>query len=428
LQFNDHNCHYHSRSYYCQPTKKNNLYAWRGKPEKKVKIEANWYCVANINSDYVEGPFPKISYAMKELNKKSGSRWNRQMICGMTPSGPKKDPHWVGGKNQGGGPKSGFQKYWLGWADIKRMNSMCGRAGFCKANKACDTRTEVLYNGGCYYLDGSNGKCDAGYKLAPQSVFAKISKGFVGKDYKNQRSHNCCIKHRDQKKERQDYGMPRNCNSPGPFKEGPKLGAIGCRNAYNNFNRQLTVCYSQTSLAPPSYSYKLSGYNSRTCTGKGYYRLGSQYDCKKAALALGLTYSGSGSWSGQPDGCARFSDGKRDTTRVFYNHKFGKLRKEFAPICSTQVFPFQVFDAASRTQCPTGAGYHNINSASDCRVAAKALGLKCWGQCANAQSGSWAGQPPGCSAWKDGRVFFNTHKGKSNPTFRLLCTTEAKVR
>merc|ERR1719258_195231 len=146
------------------------------------------------------------------------------MICEMTASGAKKDPHWVGGERQGGGVKHGFQKWWRNWGDIRTMNSMCARNGFCKKNAACDTMKEVLHGGKCYYLDGSNGKCDAGCPLAPQSVFKAISAKFVGKTYKHQRSRNCCIKHRDQKKERQDYGMPRDCNTPSVkgFREGPK--------------------------------------------------------------------------------------------------------------------------------------------------------------------------------------------------------------
>jgi len=246
IRFDDHSCYWNSRSYYCQPTRKHHLYAFKGKAVKKIKTEPSWFCVANINKNFVHGPFPNIGSAKRDLNKMRGTSSNRQMICEMTASGSKKDPHFVGGQNQGLGAKGGFQKWWRNWGDIRSMNSMCARNSFCKKNRACDTAKEVLHDGHCYYLDGSNGKCDSGYKLAPQSVFKKISKGFVGKHYKNRVSRNCCIKHRDQKKERQDYGMPRNCNSPGPFKEGPRLGAIGCTNIDHHYDRQLTVCMSNS--------------------------------------------------------------------------------------------------------------------------------------------------------------------------------------
>jgi hypothetical protein len=107
----------------------------------------------------------------------------------------------------------------------------------------CDLSLEVDSGGVCYYLDGSNGVCDSGYQLAPQSILNTIAGDFVGKDYKNQVSLNCCVKHSDQATEGQDWGMAAHCNSPGPFTAGdPSLGGAGCTNANSNSIRQLTLC------------------------------------------------------------------------------------------------------------------------------------------------------------------------------------------
>ncbi len=109
----------------------------------------------------------------------------------------------------------------------------------------CDEATEVELDGVCYYIDGSGGACDPGYTLAPQSDFGRMpADAFVGKNYKNRVSSNCCIWHRDQDSERQDYGMNANCNSAGPFSEGPVPGGAGCTDALNLDANQLTFCMS----------------------------------------------------------------------------------------------------------------------------------------------------------------------------------------
>ncbi|MFT4625892.1 MAG: hypothetical protein ACI8PZ_004563 [Myxococcota bacterium] len=108
----------------------------------------------------------------------------------------------------------------------------------------CDDESEVEHEGRCYYLDGSGGACDLGYELAPQSVFDDISRDFIGKNYKHTASSNCCIWHRDQDAELQDWGMNAECNAPGPFTEGPVVGGAGCLDALNLDPGQLTVCMS----------------------------------------------------------------------------------------------------------------------------------------------------------------------------------------
>ena len=110
----------------------------------------------------------------------------------------------------------------------------------------CDPATEVEFDGRCYYLDGSGGTCEPGYVLAPQSVLTNIAPMFVGKDYKNQISSNCCISHADQSTELQDWGMDQECNTPGPFTQGPVLGGAGCTDIDNNELQQLTLCVSAT--------------------------------------------------------------------------------------------------------------------------------------------------------------------------------------
>lgn len=120
-------------------------------------------------------------------------------------------------------------------------------AGACTEDNTpppvCDPLTEVAFEGHCYYLDGSMGVCDPGYTLASQSVLATIAPSFAGKDYKHTVSGNCCVFNADAD---EDWGMGDHCNTPGPFTANdPSLGAIGCTDATNLFDAQLTLCVSQ---------------------------------------------------------------------------------------------------------------------------------------------------------------------------------------
>mmetsp|Transcript_44947 Transcript_44947/g.74976 ORF Transcript_44947/g.74976 Transcript_44947/m.74976 type:complete len:285 (+) Transcript_44947:44-898(+) len=87
----------------------------------------NWFCVVKKNSGLVIGPFKELSEAKKELNKSRGGANNQQMICEMSQTGAKDDPHTVGGENQGAGAPGGFEKWWYGWAEIKQMNTMANK-------------------------------------------------------------------------------------------------------------------------------------------------------------------------------------------------------------------------------------------------------------------------------------------------------------
>ncbi len=124
----------------------------------------------------------------------------------------------------------------------------CASVNYCYSAGApavdCDPATEVEYEGACYYLDGSGGVCDRGYTLAPQSVLAIIADDFTGKDYKNAISDNCCIAHRDQDIEGQDWGLGGSCNAPGPWPSGPTLGGAGCTDLMLMNPAQLTLCMS----------------------------------------------------------------------------------------------------------------------------------------------------------------------------------------
>ena len=113
-----------------------------------------------------------------------------------------------------------------------------------QVENSCDPSTEVDYGGTCYYIDGSGGNCDSGYGLAPQSVLYTIGSDFIGKTYKNNISSNCCIIHLDQASEGQDFGMNQQCNSAGPFTEGPAPGGAGCTDQQNQSTNQLTFCMS----------------------------------------------------------------------------------------------------------------------------------------------------------------------------------------
>ncbi len=98
------------------------------------KLEVRkWYCVARINEDVVV-PYSTLEKARKALNENVGTPSNRQMVCEMTRQGATKDPHVVGGMQQGAGPvgNNGLERYWYGWDDIETMNAMCEADDGCK--------------------------------------------------------------------------------------------------------------------------------------------------------------------------------------------------------------------------------------------------------------------------------------------------------
>ncbi|WP_437274941.1 hypothetical protein WME90_27225 [Sorangium sp. So ce375] len=140
-----------------------------------------------------------------------------------------------------GGPtcSDGLQNQGEAGVDCGGPCAPCGGSG------SCDPATEVELDGRCYYLDGSGGRCDAGYTLAPQSALSSIAPAFAGKNYKHQPSANCCISHRDQASDLQDWGMDAvDCNASGPFQIGPLPGGAGCIDADMQGPNQLTLCMS----------------------------------------------------------------------------------------------------------------------------------------------------------------------------------------
>lgn len=112
--------------------------------------------------------------------------------------------------------------------------------------------TDVSFGGNCYYLDGTNGVCQPGYTMAPQSVLTNISTGFAGLTFKTQTFNNCCVKHSQQgvppcgaaPNECQDWGMTGLDCTPStvPWGTGPIPGGTSCANANQNDTRQLTLC------------------------------------------------------------------------------------------------------------------------------------------------------------------------------------------
>ena len=99
---------------------------------------------------------------------------------------------------------------------------------------------EVYYHGRCFYLDGSGGRCESGYELAPQSVLSTIASDFGGKTYKNQTSDDCCIFHSDMVTENYGWRMPSSvCNAQGQFTAVPVQQS--CTQTQSSRN-QLTLC------------------------------------------------------------------------------------------------------------------------------------------------------------------------------------------
>jgi len=112
----------------------------------------------------------------------------------------------------------------------------------------CDPNTEVSFGGLCYYLDGSDGVCDATFALGSNAelgaILAANPNAWQGKTYRHTVSSNCCIVTSDAV---EDYGMnvgaAGNCNTAGPFLAGqPGLSEANCTMVTNRSANQLTLC------------------------------------------------------------------------------------------------------------------------------------------------------------------------------------------
>eukprot|EP00466_Bigelowiella_natans_P006874 jgi/Bigna1/69920/fgenesh1_pg.10_\ len=104
-----------------------------------------WFCVARMNKRNVEGPYRTVAQAQRVLNKVRGNIFNRQMVCEMRNGKAKRDPHRVGGRNQGAGARGGFQKYWFGWHDINILNHKCSHSKACRRVGPARTRYPTRY-------------------------------------------------------------------------------------------------------------------------------------------------------------------------------------------------------------------------------------------------------------------------------------------
>jgi hypothetical protein len=81
-------------------------------------------------------------YLMDNYTHKSPSR----MIAEVDTNGDiDADPHTVGGQNQGGGLKTGFNKWWRDWNDIKVMNAAAKK--WVEAKRVKDTTTDQPSDG-----------------------------------------------------------------------------------------------------------------------------------------------------------------------------------------------------------------------------------------------------------------------------------------
>ena len=145
-------------------------------------------------------------------------------------------------------------------ANLQTDNTNCGACGttcgsFTKctagacATSGCPDVNDVLFQGKCYYLNGSNGVCAAGYALASNANLAAILAAnaniWQNKNYRATVSNNCCIRTSDNV---MSYGMTTNCNNAGPFAAGqPVAGGSACTNITPPFtnSQQLTVCVTQ---------------------------------------------------------------------------------------------------------------------------------------------------------------------------------------
>ena len=92
-----------------------------------------WFCVAYLDQNKVEGPFPTLQKAKRRLGRRRAGPSNRKMVCEMSKSGPASDLTVASGERQSRG--AGFEAFWESNEDVSVMASMCDFHSACKNNK-----------------------------------------------------------------------------------------------------------------------------------------------------------------------------------------------------------------------------------------------------------------------------------------------------
>ena len=78
-----------------------------------------------VNDKNVVGSYNDVETAKVVL--RSINRGNRLIAEVKSSNGLNRDPHIVGGQNQGAGISAGFNKYWCGWSCINKLMDICAR-------------------------------------------------------------------------------------------------------------------------------------------------------------------------------------------------------------------------------------------------------------------------------------------------------------
>ena len=101
-----------------------------------------WFCVANLMTRAVSGPFFLRENAVKELNRRAGGSTNPQMLCEMTEAGPRADPARVGAVFASPTAASvnntaafGEQAWWANAKQVAAMNELCRNSRSCMQRK-----------------------------------------------------------------------------------------------------------------------------------------------------------------------------------------------------------------------------------------------------------------------------------------------------
>ena len=76
-----------------------------------------------VNDKNVVGSYNDIEAAKAVLM--GMNKGNRLIAEVESPNGLNRDPHIVGGQNQGKGIRAGFNKYWCGWSCINKLMDIC---------------------------------------------------------------------------------------------------------------------------------------------------------------------------------------------------------------------------------------------------------------------------------------------------------------
>lgn len=154
-------------------------------------------------------------------------------------------------------------------------------------------------------------------------------------------------------------------------------------------------------------SYVIGDDGANECP-RGFSKL-TEAECRDASGELGMPYQGSGARDDRPGGCWAGSSGNAN-----FNSRAGRGSSGRSPVCGSSSPASYFLGNDGSNSCPSGSS--KVTAASQCEIAADALGLPYQGSSARDD------RPGGCWAGGSGNANFNPNGGRGTSGRNPICS------